>query len=176
MSGGDGLLVVGQQVGRGATEDAEDPVQAGEHTGCSPVPQRDNDPVSAPRQPRHQKDNLAAIDERAVGEVVLQPQSGLGDPGPVHPCITQSPLRFNFSETHAAWCGQFRYIQVPLTFRGLCRRGPFPSNQRPSPPGRRANHRSSGPAEPLAAEPASRSSTAFFTVWCEQPHSSPAAR
>ena len=44
VSGGDGLLVVGQQVGRGAADDAEDPVQSGEDTGCGPVPQRESRP------------------------------------------------------------------------------------------------------------------------------------
>ena len=92
VSGGHGLLVVGEQVGQGATEDAEDPVQPGEDTGCGAVAQRDHHPVSAPRQPRHQQHDAAPGHHRAVGEVVLQPQSGFGDPGPVHPRIAQSPL------------------------------------------------------------------------------------
>ena len=33
VSGRDGLLFVGQQVGRGATRDADDAIQPGEHTG-----------------------------------------------------------------------------------------------------------------------------------------------
>jgi hypothetical protein len=37
VAGGDGLLVVGEQVGRGAAEDPEHPVQAGEDTACGPV-------------------------------------------------------------------------------------------------------------------------------------------
>jgi hypothetical protein len=92
VSGGDGLLVVGQQIGRRATEAAEDPVQSGEDTGSGAVVQRNHHPVSAPRQPRHQQHHLAPGHHRAIGEVVLQPQPGLGDPGPVHSRIAQSPL------------------------------------------------------------------------------------
>ena len=58
VSGGDGLLVVGEQVGRCAAQDAEDPVQSREDTGCGPIPHGDDDPVSAPRQPRHQSTTL----------------------------------------------------------------------------------------------------------------------
>jgi hypothetical protein len=96
VSGRDGLLVVGQQVSWGATHDPEDPVQPGEDTGSSAVPQRNHDPVSAPRQPRHQQHHFAPSDKWTVGEVVLQPQSRLGDPRPVHPCIAHSPLGFDF--------------------------------------------------------------------------------
>ena len=98
VTGGDRLLVVGEQVGRGAAQDAEDPVQAGEDTGCGAVTQRDHHPVAAPGQPRHQQHNAAAGHDRAVSEVVLQPQPGLGDPGPVHPRIAQSPLRFDLRQ------------------------------------------------------------------------------
>ncbi len=87
--------IFGHQVGRGAAEDAEDAVQAGEHTGCGAVPKRDHHPVAAPRKPRHQQHDRAARDQRPVGEIVLQPQPGLGDPGPVHTCIAQVPLGFD---------------------------------------------------------------------------------
>jgi hypothetical protein len=97
VPGGDGLLVIGQQVGRCAPDDAQDPVQPGEHTGGGAVAQRDHHPVAAPRQPRHQQHDLGAADPGAVGEVVLQPQPRLGDPRPVHARVTQSPLRFHFS-------------------------------------------------------------------------------
>ena len=95
MSGRDGLLVVGQQIGRGAPEDAEDAVQAGEHTGCGPVPQRHHDAVATPRQPRHQQHDCAACHQWALAEVVLQPQTRLSDPRTVHTRIAKSPLGFD---------------------------------------------------------------------------------
>jgi hypothetical protein len=101
VSGGHGLFIVGEQVGRCAAQDAKDPVQSREDAGRTPIPQRNHDPVSAPRQPRHQKHDLAPRHDRAIGEVVLQPQAGFGDPGSVHSCIAQSPLRFDFSQRTA---------------------------------------------------------------------------
>ncbi len=44
------------------------------------------------------------------------------------------------------------YPSATQLVRGLCRRGSFPSNRRPTPPGRRANRRSSGPAASPAAD------------------------
>lgn len=98
MSDCHGLFVVGQQVGRGAPDDPEDAVQAGEHAGGGAVPQSHDDAVAAPRQPRHQQHDLAAGDEGSVSEVVLQPQSGFGDPGSVHACVAHAPLGFDLCQ------------------------------------------------------------------------------
>jgi hypothetical protein len=83
----DGLLVVGQHVGRHSTESPERDVQRGEHTRHGLVAQRDHDPEPRPGKPGDEQHRLDAVDDRPVAVVVLQPHSRLGDPGPVHPDI-----------------------------------------------------------------------------------------
>lgn len=88
-----GLLVIGQQVGRSATNGPEHPVQGGEHARRGLIPQRDHYPEPRPCQPGHQQDRLDPVDDRSVTEVVLDPHSRLGDPGPVHPGPAQPVSR-----------------------------------------------------------------------------------
>ena len=82
---GDGLLVVGQHVGRHPAQASERLVQGGEHARHRLVAQREHDPEPRPRQPGDEEDGLDSIDDGAVAVVVLQPHPRLGDPGSVDP-------------------------------------------------------------------------------------------
>jgi len=81
----DGLLVVGQHIGRHPTQPPERHVQGREHRGHRLVTDREHHPEPRPGQPRHEQHRLHTVDDRPVAVVVLQPHPRLGDPGPVHP-------------------------------------------------------------------------------------------
>ncbi|MHD0301061.1 hypothetical protein [Rhodococcus qingshengii] len=70
--GRDGLLVVGQHVGRHPTQPAEGLVQRGEHGRHGLIAQRDHDPEPRPRQPRHE---LAGV--KVVGDFYRNYEQGL---------------------------------------------------------------------------------------------------
>lgn len=98
----DGLFVGGEQVCRGNADDAAHPVQSGEHARRGPITQRDHDPESAPDQPGDEEGDLTSVDDRAVPEVVLQPQSGFDDPGSSAPMFCPSRhWAFDFGEGSA---------------------------------------------------------------------------
>jgi hypothetical protein len=99
VAGGHGLLVVGEHIGRSATQNPENPVQSGEHARRGAITQCDHDTETTPRQPRHEQHDLASIDDRSIAEIVLQPQPRLGDPRPVHPRMAQAPLGFHLSDS-----------------------------------------------------------------------------
>ena len=86
-----GLLVIGQDVGRGTADDTEAAVQRGENARRRPVPQCDHDPETGPRQPGHEQDGLLPLDHGAVAEIVLKPHARFRDPGPVHPDMAEPP-------------------------------------------------------------------------------------
>ena len=93
-----GLLVIGQDVGRGAAQNTEAAVQCGEHARRRPVPQRDDDPEAGPRQPGHEQNGLLPLDHGAVAEIVLKPHARFCHPGPVHPDMAEPPGRADLSD------------------------------------------------------------------------------
>ena len=88
---GDGLLVVGQRVGRHPAEPPQRGVQAAKHAGQRPVPRGQHHPEPRPRQPRAPQPRLPAADLRAGAPVELQPQPRLGHPRTEHPPVPSPP-------------------------------------------------------------------------------------
>jgi hypothetical protein len=84
---GDGLLVVGQRVGRHPAQPPQRGVQAAQHAGQRPVRRRQHDPEPRPRQPGAPQPHRPAADPRSGAPVELQPQPRLGHPGAEHPPV-----------------------------------------------------------------------------------------
>ena len=85
MLDGDGLLVVGEQVGGHPADAAQRGVHRGDHRGQRLVQDRQHHPVARPGQPGAEQLGWHARHRRAVAEVVLHPHPRLGQPRPVHP-------------------------------------------------------------------------------------------
>ena len=176
VSGGDGLLVVGEQVGRGAAQDAEDPVQSGEDTGCGAVPQRRSrpgigttpttPPDSTTLRPATSGPSPKSYCSHSPGSVI-QGRCTRVLPSRHWDLISASARRVVRSVPVYPSASSRSWALSPRIF-------PFESATHPS---RTSRQSSIIRARRVAGgKPASRSSTAFFTVWCEQPHSSAAAR
>ncbi len=91
MIDGHRLLVVGQHVGRRATERTQRPVQPDHHRRQRLVTQRHHNPEPRPRQPCAEQHRLATIDDRPVAVVELHPQARLRRPRPRHPPVLAPP-------------------------------------------------------------------------------------
>ncbi len=176
VSGGDGLLVVGEQVGRCAAEDAEDPVQSREDTRRGPIPQAESRSGigTTPTTPPEGRPCVPST----IGP---SPKSYCShSPGSVihGRCTRVLPSR-HWDLISASARRVVRSVPVYPSVRSRSwalspRIFPFESATHPS---RTSRQSSIIRARRVAGgKPASRSSTAFFTVWCEQPHSSAAAR
>nr|SBO96660.1 hypothetical protein BN4615_P6176 [Nonomuraea gerenzanensis] len=87
--GGDGALVVGQRIGRRATELPQRRIQAGRDRRQRLVQHRDDHPEPRPGQPRAPQPRPAARDLRAVSPIPLHPQPRLGNPGTKHPAMAR---------------------------------------------------------------------------------------
>lgn len=86
---GDGFLVIGQDIGRGATDDAERAIQRRVNTRRRAITHHDHDPEPRPRQPGNEENGLLAVHNGAVAEIVLNPHTRLRDPRPVHPGVAE---------------------------------------------------------------------------------------
>jgi hypothetical protein len=98
VPGGDGLLVVGQQVSRAPADPAQGDVDRGEHRGLGLIQQRQYDPEPRPGQPQAEQDRGGPADPRAVAEVVLGPHARLGHPRPEHPPPARRPVRLDLGD------------------------------------------------------------------------------
>lgn len=177
MGRGDGLLVVGQDVGRCPAQDAEAPVQGRKYARRGPVPQRDHDAEAGERQPGHEQDGLHPADPWTITEVILQPHSRFGDPRPVDTGMAQPPCRFDLRDRAAG--GAFRALvaQGKEFLVGLVRADPaLDPSIHSSILGRYASVTRPRAAGSAIGRPASRAATWLATVWCEQPVSSAVAR
>lgn len=79
------LLVIRQAIGGHPAEGPQGGVDAGDDRGQGLVPDGDDHPEPAPRQPCAEQGGLGPGHHRSVAVVPLEPQAGLDHPGPVDP-------------------------------------------------------------------------------------------
>lgn len=99
--GRDGLLVVGQRIGRDPADPPQRGIQAGHDGRQRLVEHRDDDPEPRPGQPGAPQRCTSSADARSLAPVPLQPERRLGDPGPIDPVVPRPHPGFHLGDRSA---------------------------------------------------------------------------